>query len=357
MIGWSGLPDGTMRAALRALAVLCMLAAPAAAQVQVDPAAPLPPALIPGGTDAAPPAEAPIDPTFGLPTAETGLPDAAAPYAPPDVAPDLGLTLPVPETESELLVTASLIDQGPALKSGIVWRVYGAVAGEDGTLPLVATGKGGAGSFKLAPGVYLVHCGFGYAGTTVRVELNGGLRQEAIVLNAGGLKLEAFSTEDRPLPPEDVRFDVYSKEIDQHGERKIVARDVKPGDLVRLTADTYSIVSRYGLVNAQTRADVEVKAGKLTEVTLYQKAAEVTLKLVGEPGGEAIADTRWSILTPGGDIVTEGVGAFPSFILAAGEYTVVAKHSEDVFQRDFNVESGRNAEVEVLADASTRSFE
>jgi hypothetical protein len=219
----------------------------------------------------------------------------------------------------------------------------------------VAQANGGSASFDLEPGVYFVHCGFGYTGRTDRIEVKGGLVEQSVVLNAGGVKLLASADEDRPLPTEDVRFDVYSQETDERGERKIVARDVKPGDLVRLAADTYYVVSRYGTVNAQTHADVEVKPGKLSEVMLYQRAAEVTLKLVGEPGGEAIADTKWSVLTPGGDIVTEGVGAFPSFILAAGGYTVVAKHDDEVFQRDFDVESGRNAEVEVLAEGKLAS--
>jgi hypothetical protein len=138
-------------------------------------------------------------------------------------------------------------------------------------------------------------------------------------------------------------------ETNDQGEREIVAQDVRPDEIVRLAADTYHVVSRYGVVNAQTRGDIEVRAGKLTEVTLYQRAAEVTLKLVGAPGGEAIADTKWSVLTPGGDIVTEGVGAFPSFVLAAGDYTVVARHAEKVYQRGFSVETGRDTEVEVLA--------
>ena len=40
--------------------------------------------------------------------------------------------------------------------------------------------------------------------------------------------------------------------------------EISPDEMVRLAADTYHVVSRYGAVNAQTRADVEVKAGKLT---------------------------------------------------------------------------------------------
>ena len=138
-------------------------------------------------------------------------------------------------------------------------------------------------------------------------------------------------------------------QVDAQGEKKVVVSDVPPGEILRLAEATYHVVSRYGDVNASTRGDVEVKAGKLIDVTLFQRAARVTLKLVGEPGGEAIADTRWSVITPGGDIVTEAVGAFPSFVLASGEYTVVARHDERTYQRGFHVETGRDSEVEVVA--------
>ena len=39
---------------------------------------------------------------------------------------------------------------------------------------------------------------------------------------------------------------------------------------------------------------------------------------------EALANTQWSVLTPGGDVVKEAIGAFPKVVLAEGEYSVVA---------------------------------
>ncbi|WP_181703212.1 hypothetical protein [Chthonobacter albigriseus] len=342
---------------LAALTAILIQAAGAAGAQEFDPNHPIPPADIPAvPTEPQLPADPlqsqGLDPTFGLPSTDPLLPQSAAPYAPPGNDPSTGPTLnPLPDLTPTVVLTARLVEGGAPLKSGVVWRIFGVQAGSDGALPLVATTAGGVADIRLQAGVYLAHCNFGYASSTTRIEVREGVQEESVVLNAGGLKLLAFA-EDRPLPVEDVRFDIYSLEIDGQGERKAVALDVAPDKLLRLPAATYHVVSRYGEVNARTRADVEVKAGKMSEVTLYQKAAEVTLKLVGEPGGEAIADTQWSVLTPGGDVVTEGVGAFPSFILASGTYTVVAKHDEALFQREFEVETGRDAEIEVLA-AST----
>jgi len=79
--------------------------------------------------------------------------------------------------------------------------------------------------------------------------------------------------------------------------------------------------------------------------------AEVTLKLVSDEGGEAIANTSWAVTTQDGITVHESVGAFPTIILAAGTYTAVAKHGGQIYSRDFTVETGLNRDIEVrLAD-------
>ena len=96
------------------------------------------------------------------------------------------------------------------------------------------------------------------------------------------------------------------------------------------------------------RADIRVDAGKLTEATVYQKAARLTLKLVEVHGGEAIANTEWSVMTPDGDSVVESVGAFPSVVLAAGQYKAIAQHDGKSYQTDFIVEPGIDRDVEVL---------
>ena len=97
------------------------------------------------------------------------------------------------------------------------------------------------------------------------------------------------------------------------------------------------------------RSDIRVSAGKLTDVAVTHRAAVITLKLDSDKGGEALANTQWSVLTPGGDVVKEATGAFPKVILAEGDYSVVARNEGKVYQRDFNVASGADGEVEVVA--------
>jgi hypothetical protein len=109
------------------------------------------------------------------------------------------------------------------------------------------------------------------------------------------------------------------------------------------------VQSIYGEGNAVIQADVRIEPGRLTDATVHHRAAQITLKLVNAGGGEAIANTQWSVLTPGGDSIKESIGAFPSVVLAEGEYLAVARHDGKTYQSTFRVQSGRDREIEVLA--------
>lgn len=251
--------------------------------------------------------------------------------------------------EGELRLVAQLTEDGPPITRGLVWRVFRPEADESGSLPLVASAQGGSTVFMLAPGSYLVHAAFGRAGATKRISIGRDIKSEAIVLDAGGLKLDAILSGGVRIPPAKLRFDIYEGEPDASGERPLIIRNVKPNTVVRLKAGTYHVVSTYGVVNAVIRSDIMVEAGKLTEATVEHRAAELTMKLVREKGGEAIADTSWAILTDSGDMVRESVGAFASMVLAEGDYAIVAKNRDRIYQREFTVVPGRNQDVEVLA--------
>ncbi len=255
--------------------------------------------------------------------------------------------------EGHVTLSARLTDESPELTRGLVWRIFKPEAGEDGKLPLVASAQGGTSVFTLEPGSYLVHASFGRAGATKRITVGREAKTDDLVLDAGGLKLDAVLAGGGRIPPEKLRFSIYEAQTDANGDRALIVPDVKPRAVVRLNSGTYHVVSTYGSVNAIIRSDIRVEAGKMTEATVEHHAAELTIKLVRDHGGEAIADTSWSILTNSGDPIRETVGAFASMVLAEGEYTIVAKNRDRIYQRDFTVEGGHNQEVEVLANEST----
>jgi hypothetical protein len=266
--------------------------------------------------------------------------DADAAAATPDIGP------PADIRPGSFTLEARLSADGPALRDGVRWRIFGDALGSDGKLPLLGDASGGVIYVKLDAGTYYVHAAFGHAGSARRIDVTGPTGGQVVVLNAGGMRLLAVNGEDEILTAGEVAFDISA--YDEGGESYTLVQNIPPGRVVGLAAGTYHVVCRFGDANAIVRADIRVDAGKLTEATLYQKAARLTLKLVEEHGGEALANTAWSVVTPAGESVIESVGAFPSVVLATGDYRAIADHDGKVYESDFKVEAGVDRDIEVL---------
>jgi hypothetical protein len=228
---------------------------------------------------------------------------------------------------------------------GLEWRVFKIMP--DAPPTIVERSNDASPVFKLDPGDYLVHVAYGFANASKRVTLANTGVADQILIPAGALRFAA-TVADQPIPRAKVSYVIYVPEAgDPEGHQ--IASGIRSGQIVRLAEGVYHIVSIYGDTNATVRADIKVESGKLTDATLRHRAATVTLKLVEAPGGEALADTAWSVLSPGGDIVQESVGAFATMTLAEGLYSVVARHGGKTYARDFKVDTGRDGDVEVLA--------
>ena len=276
--------------------------------------------------------------------------ESAAPARTP-AAP--GPSIPVPVTFKALLT-----EGGPPVKSGLIWRVFAPQPGPNGARKLVSTHHEAIPTAALLPGEYLVNAAFGLSNLTRKIKVESGRSiEETFVLNTGGLKLAAVLANGAPLPASSVHFDILSDEEDQFGNRHKILDDAKPGVVIRLNAGAYHLVSTYGEANATVRADVTVEPGKITEATVKHAAAPITFKLVQSPGGEALADTQWSILTTTGDVVKETTGALPTYILAAGNYAVVASHNGESYTNKFAVASGETKQIEVVMQEGPASPE
>lgn len=280
-----------------------------------------------------------------------GLPQA------PQPAPALPPAAPLPQTPGApaatvaLSLSAQLSDDSPKIDTGMVWHVFQDSVSADGRAPRhAASSKAHAPTFQLQPGTYLVVAGYGRARTARRIVLRPGRAvEETIVLNAGGLRVTAVLADNEPVPAGLVSYEIFSDERDQSGNRTRIAGPLPPGVVVRLNAGLYNLVSSYGDANVLVRADVTVEAGKMSEATVTHAAGRVTFKLVAKPGGEAIADTRWTIATlASGAMVKESAGAFPSHALAPGNYSATARSGDKSYRRDFSVSAGDNVEVEIV---------
>ncbi|MFG1214225.1 hypothetical protein V5F72_12915 [Xanthobacter flavus] len=321
-------------------------AGPAAAQSMQflgPPTAPPPPG--PFGT---PPAARPTGLPPGLPP-PPGQPGPSAQAGQPGREPHSVLP-PAPPGKAALGVYARFGAEGGSIPRGLVWRVFAdQPEASTGAFPLVAESSEPAPVFFLNPGGYIVHVTYGFATTAQRVQMGPVSRRQAFDVPAGALRLAA-DVDDKPIPAQRLTFDIFEGSFLQgRTSSQPYYRGAAAGDVVLLPEGTYHVVSTYGDANAVVRADVIVQPGKLTDATVHHRAAQISLKLVKVAHGEAQADTQWTVITPGGDTIKESIGAFPTFVLSEGDYSVIARKDGKNFSRDIKVEAGKNQEVEVLA--------
>jgi len=350
MMGTSG-PPGGRRCRLRAAVLAAALAiAPGAALAQISgDTPPRPPAAIPEApVQSSPPATGSI----GQPTSLAPIPPFTAPPPPaavPSPPPAQLQSLPAtPPGQVPLSVSARFGRDPPPINGGLLWRVYAEKPDPSGTFRLIKEDKTASPTFNLPPGGYIVHCTFGLASAVKHVQLRADTVREVFEISAGGARFEGRVGDSR-IPAGQISFDLYPGSQFEAGDKRRVAQEVPTGDVVLLPEGIYHVVSNYGDGNAVVRSDIRIQPGKLTDVTINHRSAVITLKLVGERGGEALANTSWTVLTPGGDVIKESIGAFPRVILAEGDYVAIARNEGKVYNRNFKVDPGVDREIEVVA--------
>jgi hypothetical protein len=259
-----------------------------------------------------------------------------------------GLPSMVPAGQVALSLSATFGKGIGRIGGGLDWRIYAAKPEAGDRFRLVKEEKAPAPTVVLPAGNYIVHVDFGLATAVKPVSLRGTTMREEFDLPAGGLRIEGRVGNAR-IPANQISFDVFKGSQFEPGDRRPIAEHVQTGAVLVVPEGTYYIVSNYGDANAVVRSDIRVQAGKLTDITVNHRAAAITLKLVADRGGEALANTAWSVLTPGGDVIKETLGAFPRVILAEGEYRAIARNEGKVYEREFKVVPGVDGDVEVLA--------
>lgn len=250
--------------------------------------------------------------------------------------------------QGRILLTAKLKNSSKTIESGLQWQIFGAKLGADGEYPLLAKAVGGSKAFDMSLGDYLVHVSYGRVNAAQRITVKSGQNALTFSLDAGGLYLNARTGKGQDIDPQYLRFNIFKAKADNRGIRPLIAQNIAANHVVTLPPGTYHVVSKYGKLNAETRADLRVESGKLTQAIMQQRAAKISFLLVRQSGGEALADTAWSILAENGDEITQMNTNFPSVILSEGSYTVVARNDERIYSKDFTVESGLDKQVEVL---------
>ena len=275
--------------------------------------------------------------------------------APHDTAQTAGQT--VAPGQGALHLSATLGGETTPARAGLEWHVFEANTDANGDRRLVAQSNAAQPVFVLPNGAYIVHVAYGFASQLKRIEVADKPISDRLALNAGAVEVTGLLGNET-ITPDKLSVSIYVPERG-NSQAKLIVANAKPGQIIRLPEGMYHIVSTYldtvgvgSLVpvsntNSVVNADFRVQTGKIVQATLKHHAAVITLKLVNATGGEALANTTFTVLTPGGDVIRELIGAFPSLVLAEGSYIAIARHDGKTFQSEFKVQSAINNDVEV----------
>ncbi len=271
------------------------------------------------------PAQAQFEGGSGFTSPPQQFAPAAGPSVAPSTVPGGAMTLHAPPpvvppqsaAQVNLAVSARFARESQPISAGLVWRIFPARPDPSRPYAPVREDHSATPVFQLPPGDYVVHVSLGLASAVKQVSLHSESMREIFDLPAGGIRMEG-RVGDARIPSGQITFDVYPGSQFDVGDRKPIAEGVLTGEVVVVPEGTYYIVSNYGDSNAQVRSDIRVQVGKLTDVVVNHHAAVMVLKLVNERGGEALANTEWTVLTPGGDVIKESTGASPRWFWPKG---------------------------------------
>ena len=308
----------------------------------------VPPSQPPAANLAAPGASDVLRPPAPIPVPVAPLPSPQQIDRPATVTPPASTGPIVPPGQVQLVLSARFGRDMPQVPGGIVWRVFPDRADAAGVMRPIREDKTPTPTLTLPVGSYIVHATLGHTHTLKKVQLRAETVREIFDLPAGGIRIEG-KVGDVRIPSGQIHFDIYKGSQFEPGDKRPLTQNAITGEVMLVPEGTYHIVSHYGDGNAVVRSDIRVQAARVTDVTVNHRAAVITLKLVGSDGGEAIANTQWSVLTPGGDVIKESIGAFPRVVLAEGDYRVIARNDGRSFQHEFKVVPGVDREISVVA--------
>ena len=272
-------------------------------------------------------------PTDDVPPAQDKPAEVAKtePTAEPDAVPQ----------EQGVRLRAKLTAQMRHIGKPLEWSVYRVGSGDESLWPQVAAVRSPQPTVELDPGRYLVRARYGHVSVSrVVVVGKGKLSDETFVLNAGGLKiLSHLVFVDTPEGTATTHF-VYTGATDENGMRKLVAKSKKQGQILRLNAGRYRVISRLGNANAVVSADVEVSPGVLTAVEVNHKAGVLNLTIEPGQGASATAGTNAVVFDEEGKLVLRTRGETATAILAPGTYTVSAEQDGTKATGTFEIHIG-----------------
>ena len=162
------------------------------------------------------------------------------------------------------------------------------------------------------------------------------------------LEVDALLAEDGPEAPDTV-IEVRSAERNIRGEHELITGPHRRHSSFVLPADTYLVRVKSG--QAEAEREVVMEAGERTDSSVVMRAGTLHAQARQADGTPVSADVRWSVFAICDEThEEEEVVAFSrsnEFVLPHGTYVVQAHVGEQEFQKEVEIGSGEDIQMEI----------
>lgn len=257
------------------------------------------------------------------------------------------------EKETEAVMNTGILNLSAKAKenghplSGATFFVY--EADEEGVQREIARSKLDEPKFSLPAGGYRIAAALGMARIETAVVVKPGeTKGQNIVLNAGGLHLASKLAGNGAVIGQPLLYRIFSLSGENKSNQELLTSNL-PSPTIFLPSGHYRVESQYGWHNARQAQEVDVAAGDVKDISFEHKASDVKLRLVPNPGGEAIDRVKWTLKYNGGGTVLISQDAVPALILQAGSYQAMAQHDTKTYTQTFEAASNQQQIIEIIA--------
>jgi hypothetical protein len=178
----------------------------------------------------------------------------------------------------------------------------------------------------------------------------GEQKRQALVLNAGGVRLQAsLAGRNEPLD-RNLLYRIFSLSGKAGSQvNKEILTSTLASPTIFLPQGRYRIESQYGWHNARQTKDIEIAAGDVLTADFQHKVSDVKLRLVPRPGAAPMGRVKWTLKYNGGGTVLIAQDAAPALILQADHYQAVAQHEAKTYSQIFEAIPNEEQTIEVVA--------
>ncbi|MBN8420385.1 MAG: VWA domain-containing protein [Verrucomicrobia bacterium] len=244
----------------------------------------------------------------------------------------------------KLKLAVVMEEGGTPVAKDVNWDVLGE-ADAEGNRPKAAYSYEAQPTLALPAGKYLIEVAYGNAKGKATVDVKAGATTEKVIsLGAGKLKLSALAMEGSEPISKELTWEILGA-ADAEGNRTKAGYSYDAQPSFSLPAGKYLAQVDWGA--AKTKQEVEVAAGKLTEVPIVINAGTLAASAIMAEGADAVPDDlTWEVLgEPNAEgertKVTYSYDAQPKFRLKAGKYRVEAVRGAAVARVEVEIQAGK----------------